>query len=129
MGAAGTTRSFEVPVRQRETREPGVAGGVQETFTYDSLGRRTGMANAEVSITNVYDALNRLTSATNHTLGQTITSSRSAGSVRRSAKSGTRKIFIDFHHFFCYNTGTEVNIYKGFMCRSQWIILKHTVVK
>jgi RHS repeat-associated protein len=47
-------------------------GGARETFGYDPLGRRTSMANAEVSLSFVYDALSRMTSVTNHTLGQTI---------------------------------------------------------
>ena len=47
-------------------------GGARESFGYDALGRRTSMANSEVSLSFVYDALNRMTQATNHTLGQTI---------------------------------------------------------
>lgn len=46
--------------------------GSRETFGHDGLGRRTSMANAEVSLTMVYDALDRVTAVTNHALGQTV---------------------------------------------------------
>ncbi len=47
-------------------------GGVQETFTYDSQGRRESMTNNEASLSYAYDPLGRLASVTNHTLGQTL---------------------------------------------------------
>jgi RHS repeat-associated protein len=41
------------------------ADGSADNFTYDSLGRRTGMANGNVSYTYVYDTLNRVVSLAN----------------------------------------------------------------
>lgn len=47
-------------------------GGITETFGYDDLGRRTSMANSEVSVSWDYDARNQLISAVNHTVGQSL---------------------------------------------------------
>ena len=46
--------------------------GSVESFGYDAIGRRNSMANAEVSLSHEYDALDRLIRTVNHTLGQTI---------------------------------------------------------
>ncbi|MCP4653785.1 MAG: RHS repeat protein, partial [bacterium] len=46
--------------------------GAVETFGYDTLGRRTTMGNAEVSVTYVLDELDRQIQMINHTLSQTI---------------------------------------------------------
>lgn len=47
-------------------------GGKRETFGYDARGRRTSMQNDEVSLSYVYDDLNQLRQAVNHTLGTTL---------------------------------------------------------
>ncbi|MCP4546729.1 MAG: RHS repeat protein, partial [bacterium] len=47
-------------------------GAAVESFGYDTLGRRTSMANAEVALSYMFDELNRLTQTTNHTLTQSI---------------------------------------------------------
>ncbi len=46
--------------------------GAVESFGYDVLGRRTTMANGEVTRSFSYDALNRLSTVVDHTLGRTI---------------------------------------------------------
>lgn len=46
--------------------------GSQETFGYDALGRRTSMANADVSLSYSLDALGRITRATNQTLNREV---------------------------------------------------------
>ncbi len=47
-------------------------GGALESFGYDSLGRRNSMENSEVSMSYVFDELNRRTQVSNNTLNQTI---------------------------------------------------------
>jgi RHS repeat-associated protein len=56
-----TTYSYNV----RRMTAIAYADGSADNFTYDSLGRRTGMANANVSYTYVYDTLNRVVSLAN----------------------------------------------------------------
>lgn len=47
-------------------------GGERESFLYDAMGRLTSLANAETTITYVYDKLDQVTEKTDHALGQTI---------------------------------------------------------
>ena len=55
-----------------DAKLPVNVGALESSFGYDTLGRRTSAQNSEVSLTYVYDTLNRIHQVTNQTLGQTI---------------------------------------------------------
>lgn len=63
--ANNRTRTFQYDIRR--LREIDYPDGSMATFDYDALGRRTSAANANVSYSYAYDALNRITSVTDLT--------------------------------------------------------------
>ncbi|MCP4669521.1 MAG: RHS repeat protein, partial [Deltaproteobacteria bacterium] len=66
----GQLTTFEYDVR-RPTAVV-LPGGARETIEYDTLGRRTRMANAESAVAWTYDALGRVETVTDEILDETI---------------------------------------------------------
>jgi YD repeat-containing protein len=66
----GQTTTYAYTVRRLATVT--YADGAAESFTYDPLGRRTGMSNASVSMAYAYDNLNRINKVTNQTYNHVV---------------------------------------------------------